>query len=105
MKMFPVYWIFYYCVKKTSYATVKARGEALYHSKFLQYIGIWLLLGTSVGWTHADHWNTSPHSQQEHPYLYKLSPLMRRKRFEEITRELKFTSSDCFVTDSGKGMK
>ncbi len=49
---------------------------------------------TSFGWTCADHWNTSPHSRQEHPCLYNFSPLMRRKCFEE-TQELQFTSFDC----------
>ncbi len=95
MKIFLKNWLFDCCMKETSDAIVEIGGEALYCGEFLQYIGIWSLLVTSVGWNCVDHWSTSPHSQQEHLCPYTFLPLMRRKHLEEITWKLQFTFSDC----------
>ena len=83
MKLFPVTWLFYCCMKCTSDAIVQQGGQALQKGEFIQCLGVWLLLAICVGWSRRDFWDQTPHDQRTRPCPYNLNPLMKRSPLQQ----------------------
>ena len=93
MKLIPFQFIIDVVIKCTSDALIAQNIAPLTEGEFLRYLGLWLLISTCSGFAHKDFWDIHPHDEKTNPCPYRLGSLMSKKRFDAITRELRFT--DC----------
>ena len=89
--LFPMKW-----VKETLIpATNEAMGdeeEELTYSEFLQFIGIWMKISTTVGFQRRDFWSTSSNtSTRDTPF--KFNAIISKHRFESILASLTYTQA------------
>ncbi len=89
-KFFPAMVLFDCCMKSKSSVIVDSGGTALGWSEFIHYLRLWLLMDTSSGWSMADYWDKKLFDLRNNPCPYQLSQLMCKKRFNQITSELRF---------------
>ncbi len=78
--------------EQTLSALVDEHLPPLTESEFLCYIGIWILMSTCSGWSQSDFWSTKDYDERTNACPYNLTDKMSKKRFDEITRELRFTN-------------
>ncbi len=79
-------------VELTSTALVAQKLSPMTEGEFLQYIGMWLLMSTSSGWTRNDFWSTKEYDAKTNACPFNFTKYMSKKRFDAITRELRFTN-------------
>ena len=74
---------------------MKESGIApLTNGNLLRYLGLWLLMSTLYGWKRKDFCSVTLFYQEANPCPYRLGEFMSKRRFNAITRELRFTNTN-----------
>ncbi len=81
-------------IAHTSNALVLEKMSPLTDGEFLRYIGLWFLMATVSGFSRTDYWSTENFDEKTNPRPFHFAPLMSKRRFDAITRELRFTSKN-----------
>lgn len=71
-------------------------GPSVSYGEFLQFLGIWLIMGCVQGFSRTDFWSSSPITGlPEHTGApYRFNHIMSRYRFDQILSNLRFTMDD-----------
>ena len=59
----------------------------------LRYLGLCILMSTCSEWKMDNFWSVTPFDQEANTYPYHLGEFMSKRRFNAITRELRFTNT------------
>ena len=60
----------------------------------LRYLGLWILMSTCSGWKRDYFWSVTPFDQDGNLCPYRLGEFMSKRRFNAITRELRFNNTN-----------
>ncbi len=93
-KLWPYQFFIKVIVEQTSQALVAQNLPALSEGELLRYLGIWLLMATCSGWNQRDFWDCHEPSERRNACPYRLGKYMTKNRFDNITRELRFTKAN-----------
>ena len=66
----------------------------LTYGYLLRYLGLWILMSTCSGWHREDFWSVAPFDQEANPCPYCLGEFISKRRFNAITRELRFANTN-----------
>jgi hypothetical protein len=87
LRCLPLNWLKDVLLKETTAVIEADRKNALLCGKLLQFIGLRLLMARCIGWTKQELFAQTNHCP------YRLGDYMSQRRFDLITRELRFTAS------------
>ena len=60
----------------------------------IRYLGLWILISTCSGWNRDNFWRVTPFDQEANTCPYRLRKFISKRRFNDITRELRFTNTN-----------
>ena len=86
--LFPTQWVKDVLLPETS----KKLSARLSYGEYLQFVGMWLLISTTVGFERRDFWAKKKDNDRDTPF--KFNEIMSRHRFKEILKELNYTNEN-----------
>ena len=89
--LFPMKWVKECLIPGTSEAL--GDGEALGYAEFLQFLGIWMHISTTVGFQRRDFWSSSSSNSSDRDTPFKFNAVMPKHRFEAILSALTYTQA------------
>ena len=91
--LFPRKWMEDVLLAETSKALQEEKAPELTFGELLRYIGLWLLMATCAGFNHDEFWSGRKRDERTRPCPYNFRQFMSHRRFDAITRCLRFTSA------------
>ena len=68
-------------------------GDEIVYAEFLQFLGIWMQISTTVGFQRRDFWSSSSTNSSDRDTPLKFNAIMPKHRFEAILSSLKYTQA------------
>ena len=87
-------WLRMFLLPSTSRDMKEAGISPLTLGYLLHYLGLWILMSTCSGLKRGDFLSVTPFDQESNPCLCHLSEFMSKRRFNAITREIRFTNTN-----------